>query len=92
MARSGLAMALGALTRYDGTNFTHFTARDGVPKGPIVAVHATPSGSIWLTTTEGPPCRYDGRSFVRFTEQGRVKANGFLKSKPARMAPPGLAR
>jgi hypothetical protein len=21
----------GALTRYDGTNFTHFTARDGVP-------------------------------------------------------------
>lgn len=67
---------LGAC-RFDGTNFTHFTTRDGLCSNNVSSIVEDKQGNIWIGclssdhpeyVEEGGLNRFDGRSFAKFPE------------------------
>lgn len=51
--------------RYDGTSFTHYTEKDGLPGNAVFLVLEDKEGNMWFGSREGL-CRYDGKIFTRF--------------------------
>jgi signal transduction histidine kinase/CheY-like chemotaxis protein/ligand-binding sensor domain-containing protein/protocatechuate 3,4-dioxygenase beta subunit len=49
--------------RYDGTNFTHFTATNGLPADDVRGIQPMPDGSLLAATMRGA-ARFDGQKFV----------------------------
>ncbi len=49
--------------RYDGTDFTQFTTKDGLSNNSVWSILEDRSGRIWIGTTEGV-CRYDKKSII----------------------------
>ncbi|MEO8657383.1 MAG: two-component regulator propeller domain-containing protein, partial [Bryobacteraceae bacterium] len=48
-----------SLARFDGSRLTFFTAGDGVPEGPLYALHVDHAGRLWIGSTEGGLARID---------------------------------
>ncbi len=63
------------LTKYDGTKFTTFTVEDGFTDSDVNSIAQAPGGAIWFGT-RGALFRYDGESFVNFTEQQGLDIDG----------------
>ncbi len=59
------------LTKYDGAAFTTFTAEDGFTSSDVHSIAQSPEGDMWFGT-RGALFRYDGETFVNFTEQHQV--------------------
>jgi DNA-binding NtrC family response regulator/ligand-binding sensor domain-containing protein len=57
---------LGGACRFDGANFTTFTAADGLAHDVVRWVTEDRSGNLWFGTHEGAS-RYDGEEFHTFT-------------------------
>jgi len=56
----------GGAYRYDGTSFTSFTKKDGLP-GMVTRIIEDKKGNLWFGG-DGI-CRYDGQSFTCFTSK-----------------------
>ena len=56
------------VTKYDGTTFTSFTAEDGFTSSDVHSIFQGPDGTLWFGT-RGALFRYDGESFVNFTQE-----------------------
>ncbi len=41
------------LARFEGSTFTHFTVKDGLPNDFVSNVHVARSGTVWITTRGG---------------------------------------
>ena len=63
--------------KFDGTTFTHFTKKDGLPSNNITSIVEDKQGNIWfgsLTSDfprnpkEGGLSRYDGKTFTNYPE------------------------
>ena len=63
------------VSRYDGTNFTHFTEKEGLSDDQVLCMAEDNSGNIWFGTWSGGISRYDGQSFTHFTEKEGLSNN-----------------
>lgn len=59
---------LGGLSRYDGSNFTGYTIRNGLQNNTIWSVAADNAGNIWIGS-EKTISRFDGKTFLHFSRQ-----------------------
>ena len=62
----------GAVSRYDGESFTHFSAKDGLNDDMVFCSHEDKEGNIWfgcIQTIDGGLYRYDGKSFRNFSKE-----------------------
>ncbi|MEP7317945.1 MAG: two-component regulator propeller domain-containing protein, partial [Panacibacter sp.] len=55
-------------SRYDGKSFTCFTIKDGLMNNGIWAILDDKTGNLWVGTRNTGLYRYDGKSFVHFSE------------------------
>lgn len=61
------------LSRYDGTNFTYFTAEEGLSSnGRISSILEDRQGRLWFGTANGVSI-YDGTCFMHFTAEESLK-------------------
>jgi signal transduction histidine kinase/CheY-like chemotaxis protein/ligand-binding sensor domain-containing protein len=51
------------ITRYDGTNFSHFTSTNGLPVDDVRGIQPLADGTLLAATMNGP-ARFDGDKFV----------------------------
>ncbi len=59
----------GGAYRYDGTSFTSFTKKDGLPGG-VTRIIEDKKGNLWFGGDAGAGLsRYDGKSFTCFTQK-----------------------
>lgn len=70
--------------KFDGTNFTHFTQKDGLCSNNITNMLEDKNGNIWITcmqsyqpkmTGDGGLCRFDGNTFTKFPEHEGLHEN-----------------
>ena len=59
----------GGASKFDGSDFTHFTERQGLPNNFVVSILEDHAGNIWFGTDGGGVCKYDGTDFTLFTEK-----------------------
>ena len=52
------------LVRYDGTAFTFFTEKEGLPSNFVRTVQVDAEGTLWITSRDGL-CTFDGATFTR---------------------------
>ncbi|MGB5025526.1 MAG: two-component regulator propeller domain-containing protein, partial [Saprospiraceae bacterium] len=68
---------------YNGTHFTLFTTKDGLPDNTANCVTEDATGNIWFGTENGVS-RFDGMRFSNFTEEDGLNdhfINAILKDK-----------
>ncbi|HEY0824710.1 MAG TPA: two-component regulator propeller domain-containing protein [Ramlibacter sp.] len=51
----------GGLAHFDGTKFTNYTTRDGLPGNHVFMLHRTPAGEMWVGTNAGMARMKDGK-------------------------------
>jgi ligand-binding sensor domain-containing protein/serine phosphatase RsbU (regulator of sigma subunit) len=56
----------GGVSRYDGTNFMHYTVEEGLNNNYVVSMLEDQNGDLWFGTNGGGVCKYDGKSFFHF--------------------------
>ena len=62
-----------SVCRFDGAQFTFFTADDGLPSNVVYALLEDRRGHPWFATQEGAS-RFDGRQFANFTVRDGLAA------------------
>ena len=60
---------IGGAWRYDGQSLKLFTIKDGLSHNCIFCIREDKDGNIWFGTRFTGLCRYDGKSFVDFTDR-----------------------
>jgi ligand-binding sensor domain-containing protein len=65
--------------RYSGTQFTHFTSKDGLSNNVVYCMLEDNAGNTWFGTNDGV-CRYDGSSFSRFRIPGIDNDNYYFST------------
>lgn len=72
------------ILKYDGTQFTHFTAEDGLPSNNVTSILEDQAGDLWITciqsyqpqmTNDGGLCKYDGKTFSTFSGMDALNNN-----------------
>jgi ligand-binding sensor domain-containing protein len=63
------------LSRLDGTRFTHFTTRDGLPQENIIFARTDSTGHLWLSTRGGGIIRFDGLVFQSLNQRDGLAHN-----------------
>lgn len=58
----------GGVWRFNGKTFTNFNTKDGLTNNSVFCIVADNAGNIWFGTGNNGLCRYDGKSFTRFSE------------------------
>jgi len=56
------------ICRYDGKSFTCFTTKDGLAHPGVWSVLEDKAGNLWVGTWETGLCRYDGNTFISYSE------------------------
>lgn len=62
----------GGVSKYDGTNFTHYNQKDGLSDDMIISSMMDSKGNIWfgaLGNRAGCLSLYDGKTFTNFNEK-----------------------
>ena len=54
------------VSRFDGEDFHNFSTADGLPSNYVWAILEDSKGDLWFATGVGV-CKYDGKSFEKFT-------------------------
>ena len=57
---------------YDGKALSNISEKDGLPNDAVHNILEDKSGNIWFGTTHKGICRFDGKEFTNFTEEGIV--------------------
>lgn len=52
--------------KYDGTNITHFSVKDGLKDVNLVSMYKDNQGDLWLGTPESGVFKFNGNTFERF--------------------------
>ena len=58
----------GGICRYDGANFTCFSKQDGLINDDVWSILEDRTGNLWIGTKNTNLYRYDGKSFINFSE------------------------
>jgi ligand-binding sensor domain-containing protein/two-component sensor histidine kinase len=62
------------LSRFDGTRFTNFTVRDGLPDNEIIKVYADTKGRVWILPFRKSICYYyQNKIYNRFNDSTLAK-------------------
>lgn len=62
------------LSRFDGTKFTNFTVRDGLPDNEIIVIHADAKGRLWILPFKKEVCYYyKGKIYNRYNDSMLAK-------------------
>ncbi len=63
----------GGAYRYNGTELTRISQKDGLPGDVVHKIIEDSSGNIWIGTTHNGICRFDGQTSVNFTADGIIE-------------------
>ena len=55
--------------KYDGSNFTRYTEKDGLTDNSVDQILEDRNGDIWFGTRHGGISRFDGEYFVNYTQR-----------------------
>lgn len=71
----------GGLSRFDGNNFRHFTAKNSeLPSNNVTSLYESESGVIWIGTDKGIATFSKGRLVLSYSEKSKtLKVNAFLE-------------
>lgn len=58
----------GGVWRFDGKTFTKFTTKEGLIHNGVFTIVEDKAGNIWLGTRNIGLCRYDGKTFMNFSD------------------------
>jgi ligand-binding sensor domain-containing protein len=58
----------GGICRYDGKNFTCFSTKDGLINNDVWSILEDRTGNLWIGTRNTSLYRYEGKSFISFSE------------------------
>lgn len=61
------------LSKYDGTEFIHFTEKEGIPNNYIYSMTEDRNGNLWLGSERGGVCFYNGKTFTTYTGVSALK-------------------
>ncbi len=70
--------------KFDGKSFTHFSKKEGLCSNNVTSILEDQKGNIWFTciqsfqpkmTGDGGVCRYDGKSFTKFSDVKGLSQN-----------------
>lgn len=68
--KGGLWLATyDGISYYDGTLFTHYTQKEGLPNGNVRSILEDSKGNIWFCPKGRGICRYDGDSLTIFNNR-----------------------
>jgi ligand-binding sensor domain-containing protein len=62
--------------KFDGTNLTNYTIKDGLPGNAIWAIYKDNKGELWYVTNGDAICTFNGQAFIKHDVPGQS-----LKSK-----------
>jgi hypothetical protein len=65
----------GGLCKFDGTNLTNYTEREGLFAKSITSIEEDNEHNIWLGSSGSGVCKFDGKSFTYITEQQGLSNN-----------------
>lgn len=65
---SGAKNEDGGLWHSDGKSFIRFTRKDGLCHNGVFSIVEDSDGSIWIGTRNTDLCRFDGKTFISFSE------------------------
>jgi ligand-binding sensor domain-containing protein len=60
----------GGLGRFDGSNWTNFTVKDGLPSNHVFMLHEDAEGKLWIGTSEGLTRQSEGGYETLTTDDG----------------------
>ncbi|MES2592572.1 MAG: two-component regulator propeller domain-containing protein [Bacteroidota bacterium] len=52
--------------RYDGTNLTHYTTKDGLTSNAVNCIYKDKNGELWFGTDQDGVCKFNGNTFAEF--------------------------
>jgi ligand-binding sensor domain-containing protein len=58
----------GGVWRFDGKSFSNFTTKDGLTNNSVFCILQDRSGNLWFGSRNTGLTRYDGKSFIRFSD------------------------
>ncbi|PSL44254.1 two component regulator with propeller domain [Chitinophaga niastensis] len=58
----------GGVWCFDGKSFKNFTTKDGLSNNSVFCIVEDKAGNIWLGSRGMGLCRYDGKTFISFSE------------------------
>ena len=67
----------GGLAMFDGTKWTNYTVRDGLPANHVFSLYEDHKGQIWIGTSKGL-ARKDGDTFTIYTTSDGLFANNIF--------------
>ncbi|MEN8169358.1 MAG: two-component regulator propeller domain-containing protein [Pseudomonadota bacterium] len=67
----------GGLARFDGTTWTNFTVKDGIPSNHIFMLREDAAGQLWVGTSGGLVAFTEGSSKIYTTKDGLYSDNVF---------------
>ena len=75
--RGGLWLATyKGLSYYDGSSFTHYTPKEGLPAANVRSVLEDSQGNVWFSLKARGVCKYDGDTLTFFNDhQGLLNNN-----------------
>lgn len=75
------SMSHAGVSRYDGTNFRHFTIADGLSDDMVFSALQDKAGNLWfgmLGNRNGGLDRYDGKSFTHYHKSDGLCSNNIV--------------
>lgn len=55
--------------KYDGSNLTNYTTKDGLTSNAINTVYKDNNGELWFGTDGDGICKFNGKTFTKFVEK-----------------------
>jgi ligand-binding sensor domain-containing protein len=52
--------------KYDGTNLTNYTTKDGLTGNAIWTIYRDKKGELWFVTDGEAICKYNGNTFTKY--------------------------
>ncbi len=74
-----LATWAGGISRYDGTNFTHFTTEQGLSSNMNFDIMIDSKDNIWIATYGQGVTRYDGTNFLHYNQEDGLGSNVVIR-------------
>lgn len=65
----------GGISKYDGKNITHYSAKEGLIGQTILSLHEDRKNQLWIGTYHSGLMRFDGKVFTYYTTKEGLASN-----------------
>ncbi|MEM7087429.1 MAG: two-component regulator propeller domain-containing protein [Bacteroidota bacterium] len=64
---ASLRFGSGGVTKYDGSNFSHFPEIEGIHENDVYEIYRDKTGNLWISTISNGAYKYDGKDFTNYS-------------------------